>query len=306
MKAEYKNKLPQWYNDNKQYDLILTDDIDSLLSCAVLKKIKGWNIEYVLIFKADKNKCFNYMGKTSNATNEVIGVDLALQSGKAFDNHLSRLSLDEEYNRECINPNIFNNITRKDYFKKYNLSTILLVWGLYDLPIPESEEGKMILLTIDSSYYSYFSRYQNDRNMNRYYLCDVLGLEELYKCQQRHKQYEFKDIEKKYRLNKKIVVNKGRLQTDIDLLGINLELVDSGIWCSLPEEVFQLHRVFKDIKVPLKSNTTKLSDITKNPFSVALTGRDFICLSEEIPESEVKKWYIQTKNEKELLSLQVK
>ena len=51
--------------------------------------------------------------------------------------------------------------------------------------------------------------------------------------------------------------------------------------------------------MPLSYNTTKLSDITKNPYSVALTGRDFICYSEEIPESEVKQWYTQMKKEKE-------
>lgn len=284
MKVQYKERLPQWYKDTKQYDLILTDDIDSLMSCAILSLIKGWEIKYCMLFKADKNELYDYMGITSNATNETVGVDLALQNGKSFDNHLSRLDELDPVNDECINLNFIKDVTRKNYFKKYNLSTVLLLWGLYDLPIPESEEGKMILLTIDSSYYSHFSRYQNDREMNKFYMCDVLGLDELYECQLRHKQYEFKDIEKKFKLNKKITVkSKGILSTDIDLLGINLEIgLDTKVWCVLPEEPFSLHKKFRDIQVPITRRTTKLSDITENPYSVALTNRNFLCYSEEI------------------------
>ena len=48
MKVQYKERLPQWYKDTKQYDLILTDDIDSLMSCAILELIKGWEIKYCL------------------------------------------------------------------------------------------------------------------------------------------------------------------------------------------------------------------------------------------------------------------
>ena len=283
MKAEYKEKLPQWYTSNEKFDLILTDDIDSLLSCAILKQVKNWNIEQVFLFKVDSNKNIDCMGITSNATNEAVGVDLALQNGKCFDNHLSRLHSEDKYNDEIINLNFIKDVTRQDYFKKYNLSTVLLLWSLYDLPIPESEEGKMILLTIDSPYYSHFSRYQNDRDMNKFYMCEVLGLYELYECQLRHKQYEFKSIEKKYKLKSKIKASKGYLQTDIDLKGINNE---SGrytdIYCELPKERFKLHKKFYDFQVPITKTTTKLSDITKNPYSVALTNRDFLCYSEEI------------------------
>ena len=54
MKERYKDKLPEWYKEEKQYDLILTDDIDSLLGCAILSHCKGWNIEQIMLFKAKK------------------------------------------------------------------------------------------------------------------------------------------------------------------------------------------------------------------------------------------------------------
>ncbi len=290
MKAEYKEKLPQWYTSKEQYDLILTDDIDSLLSCAILKQIKGWNIEYVMLFKPKEDKLIDYMGITSNATNETVGVDLALQNGKSFDNHLSKLHSDDKVNEECINLNFIKNVTRQNYFKKYNLSTVLLLWSLYDLPIPESEEGKMILLTIDSSYYSHFSRYQNDRDMNKFYMCNVMGLDELYECQLRHKQSDFREIEKKYKLDKikgKIKSSKGYLHTEINIDDINEQLKDTGVICELPKDRFKLHKTFQDIQIPITRTSTKLSDITQNPYSVALTNRDFLCYSEEIiTESE--------------------
>ncbi len=278
--------LPKWYEDSKKYGLILTDDIDSLLSCTILKQVKQWEIDRVLIFKADKDKTIDYMGITDNATNEAVGVDLALQNGKCFDNHVSRINKLDTFNRECINLNIIKDVTRENYFNKYNLSTVLLLWSLYDLPIPESEDGKMILLTIDSSYYSYFS-YPKFKEMNKFYLCDVLGLNELYECQARHKQYEFKKIEKQYKLKSKIKLNNGYLQTDIDLDGINIDVgLDTNIWCTLPNSRFNLYKKFYDIQIPLMKQTTKLSDITKNPYSVALTNRDFLCYSEEITEKE--------------------
>ena len=123
--------------------------------------------------------------------------------------------------------------------------------------------------------------------MNKFYMCEVMGLNELYECQLRHKQYEFKDIEKKYNLKSKIVSKKGIIDTEIDITGINLEVGwYTDIWCELPKQRFKLHKTFRDIQVPIKRTTIKLSDITSNPYSVALTNRDFLCYSEEIIESE--------------------
>ena len=41
MKKELKQRIPMWYEDITQYELCLTDDIDSLLSCVFLKE-KFW------------------------------------------------------------------------------------------------------------------------------------------------------------------------------------------------------------------------------------------------------------------------
>ena len=47
MKSKIKEMFPEWCSDDKKkYELILTDDIDSLVSCALLNKIKGYKINY--------------------------------------------------------------------------------------------------------------------------------------------------------------------------------------------------------------------------------------------------------------------
>lgn len=39
---EFKKRIPMWYKDITQYELCLTDDIDSLLSC-VFREVLDWH-----------------------------------------------------------------------------------------------------------------------------------------------------------------------------------------------------------------------------------------------------------------------
>ena len=103
MKEEYRNKIEKensWIDSKDEYGLILTDDLDSLLGCAIIKAIKGWNVEQVMLFKASPKKRLDYLGHTENNIHEVIGVDLALTEGKCFDNHLTAFSYGQKPNSE--------------------------------------------------------------------------------------------------------------------------------------------------------------------------------------------------------------
>ena len=46
MKEEYLQKVPTWYRDFTKYDVVLSDDIDGLVSTSALKYAKNWNVEY--------------------------------------------------------------------------------------------------------------------------------------------------------------------------------------------------------------------------------------------------------------------
>ena len=288
MKETYKNKLPKWYDDCKQYDLILTDDIDSLLGCSILNHFKGWNIEQAMLFKANISTCNgvlkDYLGVTDNATNEAIGVDFAMVNGKCFDNHLTLFDYQDKPNPESININNICNIHRGIYGQKYALSTVLLLWSLYDLPKENlSDELMMILLAIDSSFEGYYNDYF--RQFNKRYMVDILELPEFYECQQRHTYNEFKDIIRKYRLKEKVKLYKGTLQTDINIQAINDLLSQyTDIRIELPTEKFKKKAVFKDIAVEIKGFPSSINAICENPFCYALTKKNFVNYSEEIIE----------------------
>lgn len=269
MNTQYKNKLPKWYTSEvTQYDTILSDDIDSLASCMVIKQAKNWNIEYFYTFDG--------MGATKNNKNEKVGVDIALCNGKTFDNHVVIFTREDDFNEESINLNVAERINRGRYSNKYCGSTLLTVWSLFDLPLPESEEGKMILLAIDSSYKGYFSSNSEFVKANKYYLCNVLELDELYECQKRHKAYEFKDIMKKYNLSDKITHHKGILDTTIKLEEVSKEI---GLELTLPTSTFFKYGEYETHKKELPSNTRwsmDIKDLPDVPFSLALTFCDTV------------------------------
>ena len=274
MEKQFKEKLPKWYKDNSQYDLILSDDLDSLASCAVLNLTKGWDVEYFYRFDG--------MGKTKSATNESVGVDIALYKGKTIDNHVAKLHKHDYLNQESINLNCMDDISRDNYFDKYCGSTLLTLWSLFDLPIPKSDDGKMILLCVDSSYLGFYSDYTKFRQANKHYLSDVLCFDELYELQKHHKVSDYQHIKNKYCLDSKVICDKGRLNTGIKLEEISQEL---GIPIELPDGTFYKYKQFSNCKMPLDKNkryTTKLEDIIENPFSLALTGRDFLNYSVKI------------------------
>ena len=123
MKEEFRQKLlkgNEWIDGTDEYGLTLTDDLDSLLSCAILKQIKGWNIESAFIFndnkvhEKDKQKLDCYY-KIADTDNEQIGVDFAKAQGKCFDNHLTQFTYHEEINPQAINLNRVQNIYREKY-----------------------------------------------------------------------------------------------------------------------------------------------------------------------------------------------
>lgn len=287
LKDELKQKLPQWYKDTEnKYGLILTDDIDSLLGCAILKAKMNWNIQEVMLFNAKHNSeiSIDWHGVADNATHEAIGVDFAKVNGKCFDNHVTLFNSDDTYNNEAINLNHIYGVNRNIYGQKYNSSTALLLWSLYDLPKENlPEELMMLLLTIDSTYYSFFHNNKQFQKQNRRWLVQELDLPQFYECQTQHKQYEFKEIAKKYGVKEKIYVKDYHLHTNIDIDGINdLLLWDTPCWIELPSDKFYTKDFYRDITVDIKNNPNCISDICDDPYCYALTRKNQIKYSTRI------------------------
>lgn len=287
MNPNYLKNIPQWYKDTKDYELILTDDIDSLLSCAILEHVKGWHIEQTMLFKASGSKdtiLYDYLGVTENSTQkDEIGVDLALTRGKCFDNHVTRLNYQDKGNLESINPNIMDHVNRNNYWKKYAMSTVLLLWSIYDLPKENlSDELMMMLLTIDASYVGYYDEYF--RQYTKHYLVDVLDLPEFYRCLSRHKKHEFMDIQRKYKLKEKIGAKKGYLETDIKIDAINKLLArNTKIKITLPTAHFSAHKTFIDVGMGITHcQPNSIEEIESDIFCYALTTKHFLNYSQEV------------------------
>lgn len=273
MKESYLQKVPTWYRDFTKYDVVLSDDIDGIVSTSALKFAKNWNVEYFYDFETLYVTGETYFKENKNATRVWADVAITRQE-KTFDNHVSRKCLGDKLNNLCINPNVLSDVTNSNYYDKYCGSSALLIWSLYNIPLPQSELGKMLLLAIDTSYKGFYGKEQY-KERNRFYLCEMFGFEELYEVQKRHTEQEFKDLFSKYNLATKTIIDeKGYLHTDLDMDLLSKEL---GIEISIPtDKCFVEWRNLKKHK--LNNFYGYVSEINRL-ITLAYTGKNFVMYS---------------------------
>lgn len=270
MKHELVFDFPLWVDDKEiDYSLCLSNDIDSLLSCIYLKQIKGYNISHFYdfrnIYRAINNK-------------NVIGVDIALHKGKTWDNHVTMLNDTDYCNKDSANINNILGINRDNYFTKYCGSTLLEILSYYDVDISDySEEAKMILLAIDSTFKGYYSAYSNDIKANKFYLCEVLEFKELYNILENHNSKDFYDIINKYGLNKNIYIENEILETEIDLAALSKVFLFD---IDLPKDKFIKTKDLDNLsKKLLAGDYSYYKTENSNIFSMALTGQNYLSYS---------------------------
>lgn len=274
MNEEYKDKFPIWVNEDlTEYTMCLSNDIDSLLSCVYLKRIKGYDISHFYDFSNTYRRLDN---------KKVIGIDIALHRGRCWDNHVTMFNINDYYNPLSANLNNICGISRENYFSKYCGSTLLEILSYYDIDISQySEEAKMILLAIDSTFKGYYSKYENDNKANKHYLCEVLQLQELYNLLLTKKRQDFYDIINKYKLNESIYINEnGILETSIDLAGLSKVFLFA---INLPKGKFEKRKEFKNLTYKMDANDfTSCKKRNSNLFSLACTGKNFISYSKAV------------------------
>ena len=175
MNGEYLERVPEWYKSFEKFDVVLSDDLDGIVSTSALKFAKNWNVEYFYDFSKLYVTGKTYFKENKNGTR--VWADVAITRREmTFDNHISRKNRGDKLNDLCIDPNVITNVTNENYYDKYCGSSALLIWSLYNIPLPETELGKMLLLCIDSTFKGFFG-YNNFKERNRVYICDVLGFE---------------------------------------------------------------------------------------------------------------------------------
>lgn len=269
MKQEIKDKFPRWINNDKKYYMCLTDDLDSLFSCKLLEQIKGYEITHFYsfntLYRADTYKRNEY---------KLIGVDMDMAEYSCWGNHVTGIN-----NPNSANLNVIQNIGSNNYYSKYCGSVVLQIISYYNYDISNlSDEAKMILLCIDST----FLMYGFNPNNCKKWLVDILELSELYELCKKHTKQEFEQLQRTYNLKKKIFVEDDELQTGIDLKGLN-ELFNLSF--ILPKNNFIENLNFKDIGISTYNYNNfikKLHNDGNKVFTQAQTNKTFIKLSYEI------------------------
>lgn len=265
MRKKLKERFPKWCFDNKQGQntLVLTDDLDSLLGCSIENYVKGNEINYFYDF----NKLY-VADKTDKR--KAIGIDLALHKGKSWCNHVVRINEDDYVNPQTANINALLKIHSKNYTMKYALSTALMMWSFYDLPLPKTKEGKMLLLAIDSGYLGHYR--DRFKDVHTAYL-KLLGFNELIDLLNETHEFEFEMLQAKYKTKAKIKLNnEGYLKTKLPLADLQGFF---GIPLELPKQKFELLYEFNYTPKPMNVDNIKSKDrIDKQIFSFALTGRN--------------------------------
>lgn len=262
MNKKYLEQIPQWYSDNDDYHVVMTNDIDGLLSASILREVKGWKTECFY----DLTNCYSIEEKRGNSSTRVW-VDTSLTGNqKAFDNHVGRTDDKDIKNELAINPNLIANVTSQNYYEKYAGSTALLIWSIYDLPLPQSEVGKMLLLAIDAAFTSYYSDKFRERNL--FYISEMLEFPELVEVEKRHTKQEFYNLITDNHLTNKTEVVDNKLRTTLDLDMLSREL---GLPIELPEEDFYLRTTLKNGSKEFFEERVK--DMDEKPISVAFILR---------------------------------
>ena len=264
MNSKIKELFPAWVNDNEEkYDLVLSDDVDSLVSCALLNKVKGYKINYFYNFE-------NVYDIDKESNNPAIAVDCDLVKGRCWSNHVTMLSAGDSVNTKSANLNNILKISRDNYFKKFCGSTAIQIWSYYDLPLPETEEGKMALLAIDVGFKGHYdSRFIK---VHSKYL-NMLGFPQLIEVLERHSRDEFYDLMKKYNMMGKIKLNKNKIiTTNIDV--VNLQRLFNLDLSRPSKEPLHIVREFKRASTNLISYKTYIKDDFTDLFSLALTYKN--------------------------------
>lgn len=262
MKEQLKSRFPQWVNDKEQgkFNLCMSDDIDSLFSCKVLHSLLGYDVKYFYNF--------NSIYTAQHEKKPTVCVDVAVEKGMTWDNHVVKISNSDIANPQSANINAINGINRDTYFTKYAGSTLLQILSYYDVPMPKSREARLILLCIDSAYKGHYSndfRAVHRRYMEQLELYDLIDV-----LDATDDVTDFHEVRSKYNLSGKIKINEnGKLDTTINLAEMQ-GLFDVDL--KMSEENFI--KTFQFMSCNAKPLPVTPGMSKPDVFSFALTGRD--------------------------------
>lgn len=290
-KLALKQKHFQWAFDYKEVPnrvIAMSDDLDSLISCCFYSYLTGYPIEYFYDFSS-------MSAIEPKDTRERIYIDIAVRQGKCIDNHVQRITLKSKVNNEAINFNSIYEICSDNYFDKFAMSTLIMLYATYrnEMPLPLSELGKMVVLSQDSGYMGFYNEDYKEAFIHN---LKELGLEELLEVLENRTLEEFEKIsnELKSEIGTKIGIKKGKLYffkfegegKEKVRIVMDSEKVDKrlgrlsellGFPIALPKDTFEVISFYRVVYATLNEAQYHLNN--DEVFSYALTGKDKVKLS---------------------------
>ncbi|WP_123052971.1 hypothetical protein [Clostridium sp. JN-1] len=267
MNKKYAAKFPEWTKNNK-YNMCLSDDLDSLFSTILLNKILGYEVTHFYDF-SNIYKAIDY-----KANDDVIAVDVDTIYTKCWSNHVVPFD-----NPDSANLNQVENIDRYNYYSKYAGSTLLEIISYYNLNINSlSEEAKLVLLAVDSTYLMYNFNKDNCKKI----LANVLELPELFELCKKYSDNKsiFYKLQDKYNLKSKIYIDdNGKLKTDINLEGLSKLFGMSFILLKNKFKATHTLHIEHLYDVQLDNFIKELQEKHQSIFSAARTRKNYIKLS---------------------------
>lgn len=284
MDANHKKLLPIWTNNlgTKQFNLIASNDADSIISCALWSQKYNFKIKHFYDF----SNLWSIKGFKDDPIDR-LGVDISIVDGGAcVDNHVQQMSfLDEVVNEQALNLSNVENVCASgdSYFRKYNLNTILLSMSVLDIPLPEDQECLGILLAVDSAFKGWYTSHKRDNLAIKKYL-KILQFESLIELLESKDEQYFLNIQKQYNLKSKIHIQNGRLKSSKDLTKLEEKLKTCmDIDIKLPTDQFEVIQRFgiQSSEIPRNTFLTKQEPIDKGIrlYSLAMQGRRYFSLS---------------------------
>lgn len=186
MQTKIRELYPQWTNEinSSIYNGGFTADMDGLLCSSFAKHHLGLEFNSFYDFKS------LYQANPSD-DRETIFFDCAIKEGKTFDNHMTKLGERTYYNKQSANINNVNGIHLGKYTSKFAMSTLIQLYALYNVPLPESHQGKLILLCCDVGFKGFYDSRYKDAFLSYLEMFDMLELVEILEKYTRDQMYEF-------------------------------------------------------------------------------------------------------------------
>ncbi|MEZ2661287.1 hypothetical protein [Aneurinibacillus aneurinilyticus] len=258
--------------------VIWNNDGDGIFSACFLEQFKGWKpFAYYDFNKMVTDTTYIIDGKYVVKNSEVVYVDVAVEGKRrTIDMHITKISQDDKTNPNSLNPNHY--ISKVNYTQKCAWAAAIAILSYIDFDFSTlTDEQKMIIWGLDSSYLSYFF----DKNIFNKWV-EFFGVQELATVFNTYEKSDFEQVQYTYGLQGMIHINQdGYLYT----VGCRKR----GKWCpAINFEAIQKHfpyvrlpqnkHVIEDIGLqPMKFETTYLKskhDIDGRVFSFALNGKN--------------------------------